>query len=216
MKYPLVTAALLACATPLGAHPHIFVDTGFEMIVDAEGRLTHLRITWAYDEFYSLLVTEDRGLDPDYDSVLTEAEVASLNGFDMQWVEGFNGDTVLLNGGEEIALSGPQDVETRFAEGRIITSHLRAIEGSAPAADGLIIKPYDPTYYTAYEVTQKVNIQGTKACRARVKMPDMNADLRALQQDLSALDANTDPNDVGLPEIGEALANEVVITCDAS
>lgn len=216
MKYPLVTAAVIACATPLGAHPHIFVDTGFEVIVDAEGRLTHLRITWAYDEFYSLLVTEDRGLDPDYDGVLTQAEVASLNGFDMQWIEGFNGDTVLLEGGEEVALSGPQDVETRFADGRIITSHLRAVEGPAPDADGLVIKPYDPTYYTAYEVTQKVTIQGSETCRARVKMPDMNADLRALQQDLSTLDANTDPSDVGLPEIGEALANEVVITCDAS
>ncbi|MEP3686827.1 MAG: DUF1007 family protein [Sulfitobacter dubius] len=216
MKSPLATAALLACASPLGAHPHIFVDTGFEVIVDAEERLTHLRITWAYDEFYSLLVTEDRGLDPDYDGVLTQAEVASLNGFDMQWIEGFNGDTVLLEGGEEVALSGPQDVETRFADGRIITSHLRAVEDPAPAADGLVIKPYDPTYYTAYEVTQKVTIQGSDTCRARVKMPDMNADLRALQQDLSALDANTDPSDVGLPEIGEALANEVVITCDAS
>ena len=148
--------------------------------------------------------------------MLTQAEVASLNGFDMQWIEGFNGDTVLLEGGEEVALSGPQDVETRFADGRIITSHLRAVEGPAPSADGLIIKPYDPTYYTAYEVTQKVTIQGSETCRARVKMPDMNADLRALQQDLSTLDANTDPSDVGLPEIGEALANEVVITCDAS
>ena len=61
-----------------------------------------------------------------------------------------------------------------------------------------------------------MTVQGDDACRARVKMPEMNADLRELQQDLSALDANTDPNDVGLPEIGEALANEVVITCDAS
>lgn len=215
MKYPLVTAALLACATPLGAHPHIFVDTGLEVIVDAEGRLTHLRITWAYDEFYSLLVTEDRGLDPDYDGVLTETEVASLNGFDMQWVEGFNGDTVLLNGTEEVALSGPQEVTTTFSEGRIITTHLRAVEGDVPDAKGLVIKPYDPTYYTAYEVASKVGIEGNDNCRARVKMPNMSADLRALQADLSALDANTDPGDVGLPEIGEALANEVVITCDA-
>ncbi|MEM5541518.1 DUF1007 family protein [Sulfitobacter sp. AS92] len=215
MKYPLVTAALLACATPLGAHPHIFVDTGLEVIVDAEGRLTHLRITWAYDEFYSLLVTEDRGLDPDYDGVLTETEVASLNGFDMQWVEGFNGDTVLLNGTEEVALSGPQEVTTTFSEGRIITTHLRAVEGDVPDAKGLVIKPYDPTYYTAYEVASKVGIEGNDNCRARVKMPDMSADLRALQADLSALDANTDPGDVGLPEIGEALANEVVITCAA-
>lgn len=216
MRYPLATAALLACATPLGAHPHIFVDTGLKVIVDTEGRLTHLRITWAYDEFYSLLVTEDRGLDPDYDGVLTEAEVASLNGFDMQWIEGFNGDTVLLNGTEEVALSGPQEVTTTFSEGRIITTHLRGVEGDAPDANGLVIKPYDPTYYTAYEVASKVGIEGNNNCGARVKMPDMSADLRALQADLSALDANTDPGDVGLPEIGEALANEVVITCDAS
>ena len=216
MKYSLATAVILACATPLGAHPHIFVDTGLEVVVDAEGRLTHLRITWAYDEFYSLLVTEDRGLDPDYDGALTEAEVASLNGFDMQWVEGFNGDTVLLNGTEEIALSGPQEVTTTFSEGRIITTHLRAVEGDLPNANGLMIKPYDPTYYTAYEVASKVGIEGGDSCRARVKMPDMSADLRALQADLSALDANTDPGDVGLPEIGEALANEVLITCDAS
>ena len=172
--------------------------------------MTHLRITWAYDEFYSLLVTEDRGVDPDYDGVLTEAEVASLNGFDMRWVEGFNGDTVLLNGGEEIALSSPQEVATTFSEGRIVTSHLRAVEGDAPDANGLVIKPYDPTYYTAYEVTQKVTVQGDDACRARVKMPEMNAALRELQQDLSALDANTDPNDVGLPEIGEALALSLI------
>jgi len=84
MKYPLASLLCLALATPLGAHPHIFVDTKLEVLVDAEGRLTHLRITWAYDEFYSLLVTEDRGLDPDYDGVLTDAEIASLNGFDMQ------------------------------------------------------------------------------------------------------------------------------------
>ncbi|SDF07181.1 DUF1007 family protein [Sulfitobacter delicatus] len=216
MKYPLASLLCLVLATPLGAHPHIFVDTKLEVLVDAEGRLTHLRITWAYDEFYSLLVTEDRGLDPDYDGVLTDAEIASLNGFDMQWIEGFNGDTVLLDGEEEIRLSAPKDVETDFKEGRIITSHLRAVGSTLPSADGLVVKPYDPTYYTAYEVAGKVTVTGNDTCRARVKMPDMTADLRALQADLEKLDTQTDPSEVGLPEIGEALANEVVITCESS
>ena len=54
-------------------------------------------------------------------------------------------------------------------------------------------------------------------CRARVKMPVMNAELSNLQAELSALDAQTDPEDVGLPpNIGEALAAEMVITCAAS
>ncbi|MEX3316377.1 DUF1007 family protein [Sulfitobacter sp. PS-8MA] len=216
MKHALASLFCLSFAAPLGAHPHIFVDTGLEVIVDAEGRLTHLRITWAYDEFYSLLVTEDRGLDPDYDGVLTKAEIAALNGFDMQWIEGFNGDTVLLKAGAELPLSAPQEVETKFTEGRIVTTHLRAVEGAQPEASGLVIKPYDPTYYTAYEVVGKVTVTGNDACRARVKMPDMTADLRALQADLSKLDAQTDPSDVGLPNLGAALANEVVVTCESS
>ncbi|NUH66745.1 DUF1007 family protein [Sulfitobacter sp. S0837] len=216
MKYALATVFCLAFTPPLGAHPHIFVDTGLEVIIDAQGRLTHLRITWAYDEFYSLLVTEDRGLDPDYDGVLTEAEIASLNGFDMQWIEGFNGDTVLQKEGAELALSAPQEIETTFAEGRIVTTHLRAVEGTPPKASGAVIKPYDPTYYTAYEIKGRVTVTGNDACRARVKMPNITADLRALQADLSELDMQTDPKDVGLPNLGEALANEVVVTCESS
>lgn len=215
MRLPFALSTCLALATPLGAHPHIFVDTGIEVIVDDAGRATHLRITWAYDEFYSLLVTEDRGLDPDYDGELTPAEVEALNGFDMQWIEGFNGDTVVLAGGADLPLSGPSEVETSFVERRIITRHSRAIEGALPKADGLTVKPYDPTYYTAYEVTS-VTVTGASECRARVKMPNMTADLRALQADLGALDAQTDPGDVGLPEIGAALANEVIVSCAGS
>ena len=54
-----------------------------------------MRVTWAYDEFYSLLVLEDMRLDQDADGVLTEAEEQFLSGFDAQWVEGYNGDLVM-------------------------------------------------------------------------------------------------------------------------
>ena len=215
MRQPLALSICFALATPLGAHPHIFVDTGIEVIVNEAGRATHLRITWAYDEFYSLLVTEERGLDPDYDGVLTEDEIASLNGFDMQWIEGFNGDTVALSDGEELPLSKPEEVSTRFLEGRIVTRHLRAIEGALPEADGLVIKPYDATYYTDYQVVS-TRVTGSEDCRTRVKMPDITEDLRALQADLGTLDAQTDPSDVGLPDIGAALASEVRVTCERS
>ena len=81
-----------------------------------------------------------------------------------------------------------------------------------PDADGLVIKPYDATYYTAYEVVS-TRVTGSEDCRTRVKMPDITEDLRALQADLGTLDAQTDPSDVGLPEIGPALASEVRVTC---
>tara|TARA_R110002049_G_scaffold44333_5_gene130087 strand:- start:140077 stop:140727 length:651 start_codon:yes stop_codon:yes gene_type:complete len=209
-------AAPLLCllvAAPLGAHPHIFVETGIDAIVDDIGHLTHVRVTWVYDEFYSLLITEDRALDPDYDGVLTPEELAQLNGFDMQWVDGFNGDLVVTDGARDVPLSGPQDIITRFSEGRITTVHTRAVTGSPQLADGVVIKPYDPTYYTAYEVNRPVKITGNDGCRGRVKMPDMTAGLKAVQEQLSTLDMESDPEDVGLPDIGAALANEVILSC---
>ena len=50
-------------ASPLAAHPHIFVSTGLSFVLDGENRLTHVQVTWEYDELYSLLVTEDMGVD---------------------------------------------------------------------------------------------------------------------------------------------------------
>ena len=114
----------LTCCLPISAaaHPHVFIDTGLEFIVDDAGQLTHVRVTWVYDEFYSLLVLEDMKLDQDADGVLTDAEEQVLAGFDAQWVEGYNGDLVVqaiheglehgcvalqgLRGGEQFLLLG--------------------------------------------------------------------------------------------------------------
>src|SRR6056297_2811011 len=65
------------CAPAAWAHPHVFVDVTLRFLPDAEGRLTGVEVTWAYDDFFSLLVLEDRGLDADGDMILTEAERAA-------------------------------------------------------------------------------------------------------------------------------------------
>ena len=59
-----VLAAMLATGpAPVAAHPHVFIDTGLEIIFDAEGRLTHVKVTWNYDDLYSLLLAEDYKVD---------------------------------------------------------------------------------------------------------------------------------------------------------
>ncbi|MGC1496275.1 MAG: DUF1007 family protein [Sulfitobacter sp.] len=216
MKYIVPFLLALAPASPIVAHPHIFIDTGLEMVFDPQGQLTHVRVTWQYDEFYSLLVTEDMGLDADFDGVLTEAENTKLTGFDMQWVEGYNGDLEIMSGTQVLALSGPTQTSAEFAQGRITTTHLRSILSPAATSEPIVIKPYDPTYYTAYDVTRPLVITGSDICRARVKMPDINAGLQALRDQLNTLGVDTYPEDVGLPNIGAQLASDVIVTCSVS
>ena len=210
----LLTAALLG--SPAAAHPHIFVDTGINLHFDPDGRLEKVKVIWEYDEFYSLLITEDRGLDPDFDGVLTPAEVADLQGFDMQWTPGFNGDLVIRQGGEPLTLSGPMEPTATFADGRITTTHVRTVSRDQDPGQPLDVQPYDPTYYTAYDITRGVELVGAAACQSELAVPDINAALAELSDILRSLDAETLPTDENLPDVGGMLATTIHVTCDIS
>ena len=156
----LLAAVLAGRPGDVQAHPHIFVDTGLSVQVDAAGQLQAIEITWAYDEFYSLLIFEDQGLDTDGDGTLSSAEMAQLQGFDLRWSEGYLGDIYVTSGGDAeaaLAVLGPPDhLSTTVVDGRITSRHRRVLQQPI-AADGAVIRAYDPTYYTAYTMTQGVS-----------------------------------------------------------
>lgn len=216
MRYAIATGLYLLAGLPLNAHPHIFVDTGLDMLMDAEGRLIEVRVTWTYDELYSLLITEDRGLDDDLDGELTEAEQEQLVGFDMQWTEGFNGDLVILQGTDMLTLSGPQEATARFEDGRITTTHVRRVLGEQTVGEPLQVKPYDATYYTAYDITLPVRVTGAEGCVIQKEMPDVDARLREMRDLLNTLDTDETPSEAGLPDIGGLLATTVWVSCVSS
>lgn len=216
MKHVALCLAILA-PMPAVAHPHIFIDTGLEAVVDDAGRLTHIRISWTYDAFYSLLVTEDMQLDQDFDGVLTPEEEAQLSGFDMNWDAGYYGDLRASLAGQALELSRPMDYTASFADGKITTTHLRAVAGHPLVASGeLVMRPYDETFYTAYEVTQPAKVSGQLACLISKIEPDIDAELEKMQVQLAELDANSNPEDAGLPNIGAKFATEIRITCAGS
>ncbi|QAX29214.1 DUF1007 family protein [Leisingera sp. NJS204] len=206
---PLLSFALLV-PQGAGSHPHIFVDTALKVIVSDAGQLQAVEITWAYDEFYSLLIFEDRGLDGDYDGALTAAELAGLQGFDMVWTEGFQGDTYLTRDGAALALGAPEHLSTEVAEGRITTRHRRVL-AQPQAADGVMIKAYDPTYYTAYTLTGGLKVSG--GCQGHVTPPDLDAAYTKVEELLYAMPA--DQAEAGYPEVGAAFADTVQLSCGA-
>ncbi len=209
---------LMACVpVSVAAHPHVFVDTGFELIFDNEGRLTHVRVEWAYDEFYSLMLLEEMRLDNDMDGVLTEAEEGQLAGFDAEWIEGYNGDLVMRLGGRQLALSGPLEPTATTEKGRIVTTHLREVSGTPRlGGDALSVMPFDEMYYTAYEVTRSVSVQGRSDCVIDKIVPDIDGQLAQMRAMLLNIDANADLEENDIPLVGEEFATEVRLTCPVS
>lgn len=204
-----------AGAGPALAHPHIWIDTRIEVILNDRNEATGVRIGWTYDELYSLYVVGDMGLDPDWDGQLTAEEEARLAGFDMAWDPGFAGDTHVLLGDGPLELSRPRDWTASYAEGKISTTHLRTFAAPVPVGTvPLIVQAYDPGYYVAYSIPFDPVVTGGNGCRAQVFVPDLDA---AQQELLAALSEYTPDVDLSadFPAVGANFAEEVRVTCAA-
>lgn len=210
-----IVVAGIMLATPALAHPHLFIDTGVEVLFGTDGSATGLRITWTYDEMYSLLILEDRQLDADYDGVLTPDEVTKLSGFDMAWDPGYAGDTYALLGAAALDLGRPQDWTADFKDGKIISTHVRLLSNPAQVAtEPLVVQSYDPSFYAAYRIQGRPVLTGRDDCTAQVFEPDLAAADAYLQQALAELNA-LDGSDIEseFPAVGAAYSDEVRVTC---
>ena len=216
MRLAAASLIPLGLAAPALAHPHVFIDSGIEVLIDEQNRATGVRISWTYDEFYSLSVIADKGLDPDGDGTLTTPELAQLSGFDMNWDPGFPGDTYALQGDADLALSRPRDWSAGYADGKITSHHVRDFDQPVPlAGDPLIVQVYDPGYYVQYTIALDPVLTGGQDCTATAYAPDIT---EADEQLKAALAEYTPDQDVeaDFPAIGKAYAEEIRVTCAAS
>ncbi|WP_255450625.1 DUF1007 family protein [Tateyamaria sp. syn59] len=188
------------------AHPHVFVDTKLRVVVADDGSFEGLEVQWTYDDFYSLLLLTDYGMDNDGDGQLTDSELKRLDGFDLQWIPGFEGDSYALLEGTPVKLGKPQGRGVSVDAGRITTVHFRPAKASA---DGLVLKAYDPTFYTAYDLIGPVAVDGP--CDAAIQPADLDAAYTLVEELLYATPAAE--VEAAYPEVGEAFADTVTLSC---
>ena len=156
----LAVALAAGLAGPAFAHPHVFIDTTVTAILDAEGRLIGVRLRWDYDGLVSMVVAEDRGADADGDGTISATEALVLDGFDMTWGEGFDGDTTLFQDETALPLEpGPQDWVTGWVTddsgGHLWSEHTRLLAAPVdPGAGPVRVVVYDVSDYTAYALTE--------------------------------------------------------------
>jgi ABC-type uncharacterized transport system substrate-binding protein len=215
----LIGGLLTAGAAPVLAHPHVWIETQVEVIVNDRNEATALRISWTYDDLYSLYVVGDMGLDPDWDGKLTPEEEARLSGFDMDWDPEFPGDTYAVQGEKPLVLSRPKDWTATYAGEKITSTHLRSFDApvslsEVAGAGPLVVQVYDPGYYVAYSIPFDPVVTGGAGCNAAIFVPDMD---EAQEKLLAALSEYTPDVDLEaeFPAVGAGFAEEVRVTCSA-
>ncbi|HKL68520.1 DUF1007 family protein [Salibaculum sp.] len=203
-----LTAILAMLTAPAQAHPHLFVDADVALVYEA-GTLRAVRLTWTYDEFFSLLLTEDLGLDPDMDGQLTGAERATLSDAVLDWPEGYEGDLYVTQGGRPVQLGARQDASVAFEDGQVIERHTRPVAAAAPG--DATVRVYDPGYYTAYTVVTPVTVTGNAACTAQVRRADLIAATEKVDELLYGMPQ--DEAEVAFPEVGKDFADTIRVSC---
>jgi ABC-type uncharacterized transport system substrate-binding protein len=202
-------------AAPARAHPHVFVDATVEAIFDDQGRLAAVRIGWTYDELFSLLLVTDYAADANGDGTVSDAEFAVMRDFDMDWGPDFLGDTYITAGGAPVPLvTGPQEWEAGWRDGRLWSVHTRRLETPAEVGpEGAVVRIYDPGYYVAYAIDPEPKITGRDCCSAQVFVPDLDAAQEELLASLKEYMPGDDLEDVVFPEVGAEFSEEVRLTC---
>lgn len=214
LQFLALAAGFWGAPPPAQAHPHIFIDAGLELIHDLSGSLVEVRVTWRYDELYSLLLLQDYGLDQDFDGALTETEIADTLGFDLNWGAGFEGGLTLISGGQMLEIGAPAPVSLILTEtGQLETVHRRPVVGAAPNPS-LEAAIYDPEFYIAFEMTLPMQVIGREGCAAELVRADLDAAYAVLQEEIERIGGAVSAED-NFPAVGAIFADRVVVTCAA-
>ena len=210
MTVPFLAALLFPTTVP--AHPHVFVEAQVTVVFAEDGGFG-VKLDWFYDDLFSLLVTTDLGIDMDGDLILTADEQALLDEQIATWPPGYTGDLEVSQAGQVLALAQKQAHSMTYEDGLFHEAHLRPVLAAADPGGPIQIRVFDPSFYTAYELRRPVLIEGRNDCMAEVIPADTDAAFALAGSLLNGQDPSAVGPDEYFPEIGDAFADTIVVTC---
>ncbi len=199
---------------PAAAHPHVFVDATVSFQFDESGKLTTIRLDWIYDDLFSLMLTEDLGVDADGDLVLTADDQAKLDAGVLDWPADYNGDLFLTQGDAPLALSGPVQHSVNLDQGRVHEKVARVLIPAADPTRPIVIRLYDPSLYVAYTIKRSFDLP--TGCTLGYVAADIDAANAKVSDMLGGMMASDVPADQTMPDVGDLFADTMTLTCAAS
>jgi len=143
---------LLLTASPVDAHPHVWIDADATVVLAPDGRISALEIAWTFDELYSEdTVVDLAGRTPaDLRPLLTQA-VHNL----VPWLY----FTDLRADGDRQTFGPVNTYAVRWHDGRLTYAFtLPLAEPVDPAEQTVELRLYDPTYFIDIAVPEDQSV----------------------------------------------------------
>lgn len=212
-RFALLMMSLVLACGPASAHPHIFVDAKAGFLVDPEGSLTGLHISWTYDPFTTLVLFDVLDLDRDKDGKLNDEDYAAILRGETEWAGDYVGDIYLEVNEKVHPHLKPVDAQAEYSNDQItIRFDLPLAEPVKVSGQDIVLRIYDPNYYYAYTVIEVVEpLPLPKPCETVLYAFEPDAATGDLLVTLGSLSREETPEQ---SNVGRLFSDEVTLSCD--
>lgn len=176
IRRAVAAAALAFCilidAGSAAAHPHVFIENKVTFVFDG-GKVTALRLSWAFDEIFSdsLLMQ----FDADGDGAFDDLESRAVGEGTLPNLRTFHYFTYVWVDGKELGPIDPAEFVARADDKRIVTFQMKVPlpQPVDPRTAALATEIYDREYYVQVDLAQQdaVSLEnaGDLPCGATVR-----------------------------------------------
>ena len=178
----------------------------------ADEQLEALRISWAYDEFTTLILFESLNLDQDGDGQFNDTDRAAIIEGETNWDSAYKGDVYLEFAGQDYPLGRPEAAAVTLHNDQIeVSFDLPLSQPIKIETAPVFLRLYDPFFYYAYAIVPPTGPTDLpEDCQAQIVPFEPNAAESALQDKLAALGREDIP---AVENVGRLFSDEVQLTC---
>ena len=147
----ILLAALfsLVAASPIAAHPHVWVTVTSELVYAPDGSVTGIRHHWKFDDMYSAFATQ--GLASKVKGQFTREELTPLAKVNVESLKEFAYFTFATADGRKTPFAEPLPDYWLDYKDAILTLNFTVPFKQPVKAKNLRIEIFDPTYFIAFE-----------------------------------------------------------------
>jgi ABC-type uncharacterized transport system substrate-binding protein len=209
IRATLIAIITLAFAAPVLAHPHVWVTMNTELVYAADGAITGINHSWAFDDMFSAFATQ--GLESKVKGQFTREELAPLAKVNVESLKEYDYFTYITADGQKTPLSDPAPGYWLDYKNQILTLHFTLPFKTPVKAKLLKVEVYDPTIFVDFEFAKKEPLHIVNfphGCKADAVLPrEMTfAEGKALSQ-IPADQQNT------TMAWGAQFANKILVNC---
>lgn len=168
----ILVMSLLIAVQPADAHPHVFIDNTVTFVFDA-GKVTALRLRWAFDDIFSDDLLNQ--FDADGDGKFDKLESKAVGEGTLPNLKLFHYFTYVWVDGKQLDRIDPVDFAASADDKRIVTFEMKVPlpKPVDPRTQALATEIYDQEFYVEVDLAQKdpvvlENAQGVP-CGATVR-----------------------------------------------